>query len=278
MAERIGYFAHGERNSRGVGILARPNSGITFCNVSVDNDGRYIILYAELNGVRVTVGNVYAPNRDDPKTLEDVCAKIDEYEENAIVIGDDFNLCLDTSKDRGSSARTVSNNNRNKNVIVNLMSEKNLIDIWREINPTKRDYTLIRNNPVSKSRIDFFLISQSLIYSKVKPRAKILDGYLSDHKLITLSVNISNVDIGKGYWKFNNSLLKEEKFVSYIKNRIPEIISLNERSASSAAILLETLQCVLRGDIIKYVATKRRGCINELNEVELKINKKTRRK
>ena len=268
-----GHFAHGERNSRGVGILARPNSGITFSNVFADKNGRFLILYAELNGVKITIGNVYAPNRDDPNMLEDFCAKVDEYEDNATVIGGDFNFCFDVSKDRQSSAKIVSNNNRNRNVITNFMSEKNLIDIWRELNPTKNEYTFIRNNPVSKSRIDFFLISQSLIYSHVKPKARILDGYLTDHKLITLTVNISGVETGKGYWKFNNGLLKDDNFVSLIRERIPDIIRSNEQSASSCALLLETLLCVLRGEILKYAVTKRRGCFNELNEIEQKINK-----
>ena len=97
--------------------------------------------------------------------LEDLCAKINEYEDNVIIIGGDFNLCFDVSKDRQSSARTVSNNNINRNVITNLMSEKNLIDIWRELNPINKEYIFIRTNPISKSRIDFSFISKGLIYS-----------------------------------------------------------------------------------------------------------------
>ena len=194
-----GYFAHGEKNSRGVGILARPNSGIVFSNVFSDDNGRYIILNAEFNGARMTIGNVYAPNHDNPSMLEDFCAKLNDYDDSTIVVGGDFNFCFDLGKDRRSSARIVANNNRNKEVILSLMSEKNLIDIWREINPVKEEYTFIRNNPTSRSRIDFFLVSETLMYSEKRPSAKIVDGYLSDHKLITLSINISNVDIGKGY-------------------------------------------------------------------------------
>ena len=57
-------------------------------------------------------------------------------------------------------------------------------------------------------------------------RAKILLRYRTEHSQIFLKFDFGKFEKGKSYWKFNNSLLKDQKYVSEIKDLI-KFIKLN---------------------------------------------------
>ena len=59
------YFSHGDRNSRGVCILFHPSLKLEIVDERSCSDGRFVVLKVLLNGVAVTIGNVYGPNYDE---------------------------------------------------------------------------------------------------------------------------------------------------------------------------------------------------------------------
>ena len=74
------------------------------------------------------------------------------------------------------------------------------------------------------SRIDFFLVSDD-IQSEVKS-CEFLFSLSSDHSPVKLKMQSISTDTrGRGYWKFNNSLLQNKQFVSDMKNKINEVVS-----------------------------------------------------
>jgi hypothetical protein len=89
-----------------------------------------------------------------------------------------------------------------------LMSDFNLMDCWRESNIEKKEYTWFRRNPIKK-------------YTDVV-NARILPGYRTDHSLILISFQFGKFQKGRSYWKFNNSLLKDEVYIEQVKNVIKE--------------------------------------------------------
>lgn len=269
----LGVFAHGDNKSRGVGVLLRPNSGLGIDKIFADKDGRFLTLELEYNGSTVTIGNFYGPNIDNTRAIEDFLYKVTEYENATVILGGDFNLCLNVSKDRESSARRVSNNDKCKQTLERFMLEHDLIDLWRELHPHKRFYTCVRSNPPSKSRIDFFLTSRNVLFTNNSPTAAIRDGYLSDHKMVTISVNIPATELGRSFWKFNNHLLKDETFLDMVRRKIPEIMDDNQSSTASNIALLETLLCVLRGHIIQFASHKKRKAREEFDKIEQDIAK-----
>ena len=58
---------------------------------------------------------------------------------------------------------TYLNNPRAISVVLNIITQNNLIDIWREMNMEKNKYTWFRRNPINKAPLDYFLISQDLL-------------------------------------------------------------------------------------------------------------------
>ena len=53
---------------------------------------------------------------------------------------------------------------------------------------------------------------------------QIIPGYRTDHSMVKISLNLNGIQTGKGYWKFNNSLLKDNEYNTNIKNIIKETI------------------------------------------------------
>lgn len=76
--------------------------------------------------------------------------------------------------------------------------------------------------PLKRARLDFFLISSRLM--NVVTSSCISYGYRSDPSLISAAFKLGNVILGKGYWKFNNSLLHDECYVNMIKDTINNVI------------------------------------------------------
>ena len=112
-----------------------------------------------------------------------------------------------------------------------------------------------------------------MLFSKSRLGANIRDGYLTDHKMVTICINVSTVDMGKSYWKFNNTLLKDEHFVATVRQKIQEIINANDSNDISRVLLFETVLCVLRGCIIKLASNKKRQTNAEIDEIEAAIER-----
>ena len=71
---------------------------------------------------------------------------------------------------------------------------------------------------VSWSRIDYFLISESLQTRVVE--SSISPSVCSDHSLISITVDISETLRGPAVWKFNNELLNDSEFIKNLKDKI----------------------------------------------------------
>ena len=104
------------------------------------------------------------------------------------------------------------------------MSSYDLVDIWRLRNPTFRQFTWRRRTTLQMSRLDYFLISNDLQFGV--DSCENLCPLSSDHSPVKLRLRTDLADDrGRGYWKFNSSLLENNQFVFDMKDKINEIIS-----------------------------------------------------
>ena len=71
------------------------------------------------------------------------------------------------------------------------------------------------------ARLDYFLISFSLL--PYVQNAAIFSGAFSDHSGISLDIDFSRFQQGRGFWKFNASLLKDPAYVEIIKDVIKRV-------------------------------------------------------
>ena len=119
-----------------------------------------------------------------------------------------------------------------------------------------------------------FLINEDLL--SLCPDAKIHSCYKSDHNVISLEINISKNEKGRGSWKLNSTLLENKELVTLIKKEIKlikqtyaiplyDLDNLDQIGDSklqltvSDSLFLDTLLCQVRGLIIFFSKKLARG-------------------
>ena len=139
------YYSHGTNVARGTCILIEKSLGKQVHDVVVDDDGRYVILDAEIGNIRLTLASIYGPNSDDSDFFVDLTALTENIVNDNRIIGGDWNVVLNIEKDKkGGQAQTHSNSLQ---VIQTWMEETDLVDIWRLKNPDDFKFTWKRTNP-----------------------------------------------------------------------------------------------------------------------------------
>ena len=204
-------FSHGETNARGVCILFKRGYYCNIENVTTDYDGRVICceLHWPDTDIRITLCNIYAPNRDSPAFYDALSQRLADYCEHKIIIGD-YNLVMDVKMDRSKSS---FNYVKARSVLQNLIEEYSLCDIWQERNPVKIRYSWNRGKHCS--RIDFALLSRGI--DQMCEHVQYTASTISDHSALYLTVDTVKNTRGAGYWKLNTNLLKSRDIVDEVK-------------------------------------------------------------
>ena len=91
-----------------------------------------------------------------------------------------------------------------------MMGELELVDIFRKQNPSKLSFTYESKALNLRSRIDFFLIAQSLINCVSHIGTKVSTA--PDHKAVEFILTVVKQRRGPGLSKFNNSLLEDKGY------------------------------------------------------------------
>ena len=158
-----------------------------------------------------------------------------------------------------------------------------LIDVWRELHRPTRQYTWRKFNSTKQGRLDYFLISNTLV--PYVDTTNIFPGYRSDHSIISIKFNKNSYSKGRSYWKFNNSLLKDTAYSKTVKNVISDVKkqysalvyhtdSIDEIENKELCLtindqlFLEVLLMEIRGKTIAYSSYKKR----EIRKLEKTLN------
>ena len=136
------------------------------------------------------------------------------------VFGGDFNLFFDSLLDCSGGNPTLKKLSIAK--LMQILDKLDLIDIFRVRFPELKQFTFHRKNPLIRRRLDYLFTSNAM--QELVDRIKILPSYMSDHSPIFMSVNlIPKSERGSYGWKFNNSLLADEKFLSDIRKHFDSV-------------------------------------------------------
>ena len=212
-------FSSRSSNAKGVAILFSKNLQISIHNHISSPDGTYIITDVSIDNNRITLINLYGPNKDAPAFFEDITVQAQAYNNDRIIWCGDFNVVQNSTIDCYNYSNT--NNKKALEKITEIKSDCCLIDPFREAYPILRRYTWRRKTPLKQARLDYFLISENLLAS-IKS-SKIDPSYRSDHSPIILELQFVDFQKGKSLWKFNNSLLTDTTYLETINNKIIEI-------------------------------------------------------
>lgn len=265
-ASQVFYSSYSSGHKRGVAILLHRS--VQFCLDSVfkDKEGRYIIVNGTIDGVWVTMCNVYAPNDNKPQFIKNIFSVIIERAKGLLLVGGDFNCSLSLLLDKNppSSSPQTSMAKALKNVC----EELEFLDIWRFLHPKQRDYTFFSHPHGTYSRIDYFFMPKSEVYRARE--CEIHNISLSDHAPVSLIWEVGQRP-SCSRWRLNTSLLGRPEIKTYIRHEFEQYLEINDKPDTSPITLWEAAKAVLRGKIISCSSTLKKRRIEKQNKLEQKI-------
>ena len=142
------FFSHGTCHGCGVMVLVRGDLDFNLISIRTEDEGRCIVLEAEVQGANFLLVNVYVPNKvqEQCRFIENLNSTIDDVikdNEPKLVVGGDFNVTLESDLDcsGGNPAQQASVKS-----IQDLCLDFDLVDIWRIRNPTTRRFMWRQRN------------------------------------------------------------------------------------------------------------------------------------
>ena len=102
-----------------------------------------------------------------------------------------------------------------------------LCGIWRIRNPNVKRFTFRQNHVygfVERGFIFFFFLISNIQQESII-KTDVLASFCNAHSPIFFSLQLKDMPTrGKGFWKFNNSLISNDEYVEKMKNQISETI------------------------------------------------------
>lgn len=156
-----GQVIHSSYNNyaRGVIILIHRSIPFQMLQIKKDPAGRYVIVQGNILSITLNLVSLYGPNENKPKFFEDLFLTVSTLQ-GLYIIGGDFNCTLNPSIDRSTGSDIYKAQTRH--LINQYILDMNLVEVWREQNPDKIEFSCHSGIHKSRSRIDYFLISREL--------------------------------------------------------------------------------------------------------------------
>ena len=121
-------YSHGSSHSRGVMILFKPRLDVDIGKITADNFGRCIVAETIIDGSKMALVNIYAPNDPTQQVvfLRDVSKEfLIPYAKDNLVLGGDFNCTISTLDKKGGIP--IDNKKASLNKLQSLINLKHTI-------------------------------------------------------------------------------------------------------------------------------------------------------
>ena len=216
------YLNSGTSLARGTLLGFSKNFELENIKYYDDKNGRLQILSGLHDEQKYIFVNMYNSNyqNEQVEILKILNKKLAEFNPNLdhhIICGGDWNFVLDKSKDTFNCSQPP----KLKSIaeLTNISESHNLCEIFRIRHPNEKLFTFRANTPTRMSRLDYFLISNTLQESVEK--CEILNSVTSDHNPVVLTFkNPYTCGKNTAYWKFNTTLLRNNDFINELKSEI----------------------------------------------------------
>ena len=206
------YINGTKTNSCGVIILLNNNFEYSILDSFQDGEGNILQLLINFGTFKLNLINIYAPNKDNPNFFSKIVELAQNENADHVMICGDYNLVLNPSID--CQNYTSINNPQARQKVLQMINDLDLIDSFRCLNKNVKRFSWRKKNPLKQGRLDYFLTSNTML--DMVDSCDIKPSYRSDHSIIEINICISSFVIGRGTWKMNNSLLKNEDYLALI--------------------------------------------------------------
>ena len=182
------FFSHGTSNARGTVTIIPKYVQFETLEVISDPNGRFVVVKGKLGDTEVNLINTYLPTQDKPKEQIQIIEQILPHIQNNIhntIWGGDFNIYMSPNKDQYQNKEPRESETVKK--MKNILEEWSMCDIWRALNPDKKEYTWRGSSAkgTRQSRLDYWFVPDGYIFKTTT--CKILPSILTDHNIIELN-------------------------------------------------------------------------------------------
>ncbi len=250
---------------RGVATLISSTVKYEHISEFKDKQGRFILTIGKVEGVLVSLFNVYIPPGSDWSFYKKIFEIMTIKSQGTLVCGGDFNIRLNPRLDSSSVKPHSKGISKKVNA---LMKEVGIVDIWREMYPTSRDYTHYSPPHAVYSRLDYFFT-----FSRDPHRIEQCDIgpiALSDHSPIYISLHL-NKKARASLWQLNSNILNNPRIKEKLKNEIKTYLAINDNGEVTPSVLWDALKAVLRGKIIAITSYEKKLRKERLVKLEDKL-------
>ena len=252
----MGHLFHSKfsETARGAAIIIHRNIAFELNTTVSDPNGRYVIVTGKLQNTPVVLASVYAPTWDDDRFISNFFSSIPNLNDYQIIIGGDFNLVQNLALDKSSNKQTSLS--KSAKVLKYHADQLGLSDPWRSRFPTQKAFSFFSPVHHSFSRIDFFLIDNTLLHNVQSCDYHSI--VISDHAPTSIEINFPHGRPPSRFWRFSPQLMSEPSFKDLLTSQIKFFFETNDTPDIDSNILWETFKAYLRGQIISYVSNYRK--------------------
>lgn len=152
--------------------------------------------------------------------------------------GGDSNVAFDQGLDKTKPLKAqLTRPTKMSQKIAKLLYAQGWADAWRELNPSRQDFTHYSYPYNTYARIVHILVPLSLL--PIVLRTQFRDTALLDHSIVVMSSRSVTHDTKRGHWRLNESILSDPIRATEINKALQEYFQLNKVEGISA----ETLGC-----------------------------------
>lgn len=203
--KHVFYSSHSSGRRRGVAILITETLNYEHISEYTDKEGRYIMITGRIEGTLTTLPNVYVPPGSDWSFYKHILEIMTTKTQGTLICGGDFNIILnpklDSSNEKGDS-RNIGKK------MIHYMEDIGVLDVWRDINPTKREYTHYSNAHNVYSHLDYVFMFKNDLF-RIQ-NCEIGPCTISDHNPVYVQVFLAKYKRST-LWRLNTNILNYPK-------------------------------------------------------------------
>lgn len=252
---------------KGVMVLCKRKLKFDLIDSWADDAGRIAIAKICMDGKNIALISAYAPNTFERTFFQLLTKSLLDLTGFYLVIGADFNAVWDSGMDRTGGSETRDQHLASE-ALRHWASETGMVDVWRLLNPSLKDFSFYSGRHKSFSRLDFIFTSKDL-FQNIQ-NAHYIPVTWSDHKPICCSVTVRPSSTKAPRWRFNASLLRDETFKTQFETNFSEFLEFNVGSVLDPRILWEAVKGFIRSNTTLYASTRNKERAARLEALELK--------
>lgn len=252
---------------RGVVVLCKRKLKFDVIDSWADDAGRIAIAKIRMEGKNIAFISAYAPNMFDAAFYDLLTKTLLNLTGFYLVLGADFNAVWDPNMDRTGGFESRDQRLASE-ALRRWALNTGMVDVWRMLNPSLKDFSFYSGRHKSFSRLDFVFASRDL-FQNIKNACYIPITW-SDHKPIYCSVTIRPSRTKAPRWRFNSSLLRDEKFKAQFESNFREFLGFNVGSVADPRILWEAVKGFIRSNTTLYASMRNKERAAKLEALESK--------